>query len=62
MTDEKKTTPRTYARLTTEVYQDLERKVGQVMVTRETTDLQAGFQLGVQSVLKLLREGYVIGL
>ena len=54
--------PRTYARLTAEVYQDLERKVGQVVVTRETTDLQAGYQLGVQAVLKLLRDGYVIGL
>lgn len=52
----------TYARLTREVYEDLERKVGRILVTRETTDLQAGYQLGVQSVMQMLREGYVIGL
>lgn len=51
-----------YARLTREVYEDLERKVGRVIVTQETTALQAGYQLGVQAVLKALREGYVVGL
>ena len=52
----------TYARLTREVYEDLERKVGRVLVTRETTELQAGYQLGVQAVMQMLREGYVVGL
>lgn len=52
----------TYTRLTREVYEDLEKKVGRVMVNRETTDLQAGYQLGVQAVLQMLREGYVVGL
>lgn len=50
-----------YARLTKEVYEDLERKLPAPTVQRDTTDLQAGFQLGVQHVLKMLREGYVIG-
>ena len=49
------------ARLTKEVYEDLERKLPAPIVQRDTTDLQAGFQLGIQNVLKLLREGYVIG-
>ena len=50
-----------YARLTKEVYEDLEKKLPAPSVQRDTTDLQAGFQLGVQHVLKLLREGYVVG-
>jgi len=49
------------ARLTKEVYEDLERKLPPPIVQRDTSDLQAGFQLGIQHVLKLLREGYVIG-
>jgi hypothetical protein len=52
---------KTYARLTKEVYEDLERKLPAPSVQRDTTDLQAGFQLGIQHVLKMLREGYVIG-
>jgi hypothetical protein len=50
-----------YARLTKEVYEDLEKKLPAPSVQRDTTDLQAGFQLGIQHVLKLLREGYVVG-
>lgn len=53
-------TTQSYARLNQEVYEALERQVGRVLVTRETTDLQAGYQLGVQAVLQLLRDGYVI--
>jgi predicted GNAT family N-acyltransferase len=49
-----------YARLNKEVYDHLERQVGKVIVNRETTELQAGYQLGVQVVLQLLRDGYVI--
>lgn len=52
---------KTFARLTPEVYADLERKLPAPFVARDTTELQAAFNLGVQHVLKLLREGYVIG-
>jgi hypothetical protein len=51
----------TMARLTPEVYADLERTVGHILVNRETTELMAGQQLGIQYVLRLLREGYVVG-
>lgn len=50
----------TMARLSQNVYEDLERKIGQILVNRETTELMAGKQLGIQLVLRLLREGYVI--
>lgn len=47
-------------RLTQAVYKTLEDKMGKVYVGDNTTDLQAGYMLGVQAVLKVLREGYVI--
>jgi hypothetical protein len=47
-------------RLTPEVYAKLEKQCINPVVTTQTTDLLAGFQLGVQHVLRLLREGYVI--
>ncbi|MDO3559438.1 hypothetical protein ACPPTR_08885 [Ralstonia pseudosolanacearum] len=47
-------------RLTPEVYAALEEKVPPPNVTTTTTELLAGYQLGVQVVLKLLREGYVV--
>lgn len=46
-------------RLTPEVYADLLKKCPAIMVTAETSAMQAGFQLGVQHILKLLREGYL---
>ena len=49
-----------YARLPQHVYAELERKVGTVVVNQVTTDLQAGYMLGVQVVLKELRNGYVV--
>lgn len=49
-------------RLTKEQYAQLVKQLpGSVAVTAETTPMQAGYMLGVQTVLKLLREGYVIG-
>lgn len=42
-------------------YQALERQVPAPVVTTQTTELLAGYQLGVQTVLKLLREGYTFG-
>ena len=49
-----------YAVLTQAVYNDLASKFP-IMVNRETTDIMAGYNLGVQAVLQKLREGYVIG-
>lgn len=49
-----------YARLTPEVYQALEAKLSRTIVTSTTTPLEAGYQLGVQAVLKELRAGYVV--
>ncbi|KAG0163970.1 hypothetical protein DFQ30_010697 [Apophysomyces sp. BC1015] len=46
-------------RLDPEQYRTLERQVPPPVVTAQTTELQAGYQLGVQTVLKLLREGYI---
>lgn len=46
-------------RLHTDVYLELEKKVGVTLVTAATTPLQAGYQLGIQAVLKELRVGYV---
>lgn len=48
-------------RLTPEVYADLERQLPKMAVTNDTSPMQAGYQLGVQTVLRLLREGYVTG-
>jgi len=49
-----------YARLPQHIYEELERKVGGVVVNQVTTDLQAGYMLGVQAVLKELRNGFVV--
>lgn len=47
-------------RLDPDAYKALESKLTPPVVTSSTTDLQAGAQLGIQTVLKLLREGYVV--
>ena len=47
-------------RLTPEVYKTLEDKLSRTVVTTNTTPIEAGFQLGVQAVLKELRNGYVV--
>ncbi len=47
-------------RLEPNVYAALEAKVPPPNVTTTTTELMAGYQLGVQTVLKLLRDGYVV--
>jgi len=41
-------------------YRALERSLPPPVVVGTTTELQAGFALGVQHVLKALREGYVV--
>jgi len=48
-------------RLTPDQYRVLERSLPPPAVTNNTTDLMAGYQLGVQAVLKSLREGFTIG-
>lgn len=46
-------------RLTPEVYRELEKKLSTPLVTVQTTELLAGYLLGIQTVLKELRNGYV---
>ena len=53
--------PQQLARLDHETYRALAAGFPAVHVSTTTTDLQAGFQLGVQAVLEKLREGFVIG-
>ena len=48
-------------RLTQDVYEDLEKQALPLVVTTTTTSLQTAFIAGQQSILKLLRVGYVIG-
>lgn len=52
--------PQTMFRLSPQAYEELEHKLPQMVVQRDTTDLQAGMQLGIQMVLKMLRDGYVV--
>lgn len=48
-------------RLNPDVYRDLERKVlSDIYISKETTDIQAGYMLGIQKVLKELRDGFTI--
>ena len=53
--------PREVIRLTPDVYDELVRKLIPLHVDNNTTELQAGYQLGIQKVLTLLRDGYTIG-
>ena len=48
-------------RLTQDVYDDLEKQALPLVVTTTTTSLQTAFIAGQQSILKLLRVGYVVG-
>jgi len=48
-------------RLTPDQYLQLERQLVGPAVSTATTELLAGYQLGVQEVLKKLREGFTIG-
>ena len=47
-------------RLDLEELDALRRRLPRPAVTVDTTPLQAGYQLGVQQVLELLRDGWVI--
>jgi hypothetical protein len=48
-------------RLTPEMLAALEKELPPPVVTNSTSELMAGYQLGVQTVLQRLRNGYVIG-
>lgn len=54
-------TTREIARLDSDTYGKLAQQFGAPIVTDKTTDIQAGYQLGVQAVLAALRHGFVIG-
>lgn len=47
-------------RLDPEELDALRRRLPRPAVTADTTPLQAGYQLGVQQVLELLRDGWTI--
>jgi hypothetical protein len=51
----------TITRLSPEVYNDLERKHATFRPNSTSTELEAGYALGVQAVLKDLRAGFVVG-
>lgn len=48
-------------RLSKEAYDALEKLCGPIKPTSTTTAIEAGYTLGVQQVLKLIREGFVHG-
>lgn len=48
------------ARLSPDVYNDLEKRMGTLQMNQTVTELQAGYALGIQAVLKELRNGLVV--
>lgn len=48
-------------RFTTEVYDDLEKKVLSQLPVVPKTDIEAGMKLGIEHVLRAIRTGYVSG-
>lgn len=58
MTTETKTVE--YAVLPWPVYCLLEKQVARPVVTNTTTEIQAAYALGVQHVLEVLRNGFVV--
>lgn len=47
-------------RLSPQVYRELEKQVSRPVVSERTTPEQIAFQLGVQSVLEVLRNGFTV--
>lgn len=47
-------------RLTKDMYAVIEKHMPRPSVGKETTDIQAGYLLGVQAVLSLLREEFTV--
>lgn len=60
MTDETQTTVVQVARLTTEVYKALEAQCLPPMLTDNSTAITAAQIVGMQYVLKKLRDGFVV--
>lgn len=60
MTNPTKPETRYIVRLQPELYQKLETKLSRTVVTSDTSAIQVGYQLGVEAVLKELRNGYVM--
>lgn len=60
MTNPTKPETRYIVRLQPELYQKLETKLSRTMVTSSTSAIEVGYQLGVEAVLKELRNGYVM--
>lgn len=48
-------------RLSKEAYEALEQQLTVIKPTTNTTSIEAGFVLGEQNVMKILRKGFVIG-
>lgn len=61
MTTDQQTTRLIVTRLGAEEYRLLEQQVGNYVVTDKTTEISAGYQLGVQHVLKIVCDGFVTG-
>jgi len=47
-------------RLTQSVYESLEKQLPKPVVSKDTTEHQIGYLLGIQHVLGLLRQGFTI--
>jgi hypothetical protein len=47
-------------RLSMEAYQELERQLPSPVITDDTSPQKVGYLLGVQAVLKKLREGFTL--
>lgn len=47
-------------RLNRELYLKLEQKFSKLVVNEQTTSFQAGYALGIEAVLKELRNGYTV--
>lgn len=60
MTNPTITETRHIVRLQPELYQKLETKLSRTIVTSSTSAIEVGYQLGVEAVLKELRNGYVM--
>lgn len=45
-----------------DVYKAIEAKFRKPSVSNTTSEIEAGYLLGVQDVLRLLREGYTVGM
>lgn len=43
-----------------EIYHKIEKQFPRPGVTSTTSEIEAGYMLGVQAVLKVLREGHVV--